>query len=280
VLGVALALGSSVIWGGADFLGGVQSRRRPVLVVLLWAQVTAVLIAVVVAAASRDALPSAAAAAWAAGAGAAGIAALAAFYRGLAIGTMSIVAPVSATGAAVPVLVGLVRGEHPSALQVAGMVVAFAGIVLAAREPGGRLPPERARAALGLAAVAALGFGAWFTAVDRATELAGVPWTVLVTRATQALVLLLAAVALRSGGPGGVRGLAPLALVGVLDVTANGLYALATRHGLLSVVAVLGSLYPAMTVILARTVLHERVSRPQQAGVLAILAGVAAVSAG
>jgi drug/metabolite transporter (DMT)-like permease len=282
VLGVVLALGCSVVWGCADFFGGLQARRLPVLVVLLWGQLAAVVLAIALVLLVSDGTPTLEAFAWAAGSGAAGIAALLAFYRGLAIGTMSIVAPVSATGAAVPVLVGLARGEHPGALQVAGIALAFAGIVLAAREDSGGAA-TRARAALGLAIVAALGFGAWFAGIDRATELAGVTWTVLLTRAVQAVLLLAGALVLRPGGVGGdtfLRGVAPLLAIGALDVLANGLYALATQHGLLSVVAVLGSLYPAMTVVLARTVLHERVTRSQEVGIVAILAGVAAISAG
>jgi uncharacterized membrane protein len=283
MLGVGLALGCSVVWGCADFLGGLQARRLPVLVVLLWGQLAATVLALALVVAVGDPAPGAAAFGWAAVSGAAGIAALLAFYRGLAIGTMSIVAPVSATGAAVPVLVGLARGEHPGPLQVAGIALAFVGIVLAAREPGSALPPARTRAALGLAVVAALGFGIWFAGIDRATELGGVTWTVLISRATQAALLLAGAAVLRPGGVGGsgfLAGAAPLMLVGLLDVVANALFALATEHGLLSVVAVLGSLYPAMTVLLARTVLHERVTRLQELGVLAILAGVAAISAG
>jgi drug/metabolite transporter (DMT)-like permease len=279
VLGVVLALGCSVVWGCADFAGGVQARRVPALVVVLWGQLAAVVLAGLLVLAVADPVPSWTAVGWAAGSGAAGIAALLAFYRGLAIGTMSIVAPISATGAVVPVLVGLARGEHPGALQFAGIVLAFVGIVLAAREPADA-PPTRAKAALGMAVIAALGFGAWFAGIDRTTELAGVAWTVLLSRAVQALLLLAGALVLRPGGPGGLRGVLPLLVIGSCDVVANSLYALATQHGLLSVVAVLGSLYPAMTVVLARTVLHERVTRAQELGVVAIIAGVAAISAG
>jgi drug/metabolite transporter (DMT)-like permease len=282
VLGVVLALGCSVVWGCADFFGGLQARRLPVLVVLLWGQFAAVVLAIALVLAVSDGTPTLAAFGWAAGSGAAGITALLAFYRGLAIGTMSIVAPVSATGAAVPVLVGLARGEHPGAVQLAGIALAFAGIVLASREES-REAAQRGRAALGLAILAALGFGTWFAGIDRATELAGVTWTVLLTRVVQAALLLVGALVLRPGGVGGttfLRGVAPLLAIGALDVLANGLYALATQHGLLSVVAVLGSLYPAMTVVLARTILHERVTRAQEVGIVAILAGVAAISAG
>lgn len=281
MLGVVLALGCSVLWGCADFLGGFQSRRHPVLVVLLWGQVAATVLALALVAVAGDPVPGGEAVAWAVGSGASGVLALLAFYRGLAIGTMSIVAPVSATGAAVPVLVGLARGEHPGTLQVAGIVLAFGGVLLAAREPGGSgVVRGRGRAALGLAIVAALGFGGWFAGIDRATELAGVTWTVLLSRAGQAALLVVGALVLRPARPRGPAQLAPLVLVGLLDVMANVLFASATEHGLLSVVAVLGSLYPAMTVVLARTFLHERVSRGQEAGVVAILAGVAAISAG
>src|SRR5436190_14926948 len=135
MVAVLLALSSSLCWGTADFLGGLQSRRRPLVTVLLVAQVAAVALGVLFVVASRDPFPDLGPAALATGAGAAGCAALAAFYRGLAIGTMSIVAPISATGAAVPVLVGIVEGERPGPLQVAGIAVAMVGIVLAAREP-------------------------------------------------------------------------------------------------------------------------------------------------
>jgi drug/metabolite transporter (DMT)-like permease len=228
----------------------------------------------------RDPLPGLDAIAWAGGAGALGCAALAAFYRGLSIGSMSIVAPISATGAAVPVLVGVLDGERPGAVQVAGIAVALAGIVLAGREPSGSVSRETARTAVGLALVAAVGFGCFFVGIERATDAAGVSWALLLARGAQLTMLLVAAAALRPSVALPRRALAPILLVGVLDLGANGLYAMATTMGLLSVVAVLGSLYPAMTVILARTVLHERVSRTQEAGVLATLVGVVAISAG
>lgn len=280
MLAVVLAFGSSLCWGTADFFGGLQSRRRPLVTVLLFAQGTAVVLAVAYAAAAADAAPSAADVGWAAGAGLAGCAALAAFYRGLAIGTMSIVAPVSATGAAVPVLVGVAGGERPSALQVAGIVVAMAGIVLAAREPGAAVPSRAARASVGLALVAALGFGAFFVGIERATDSAGVAWTLLAARGSQLAVLAVVAAALRPAMPASARDAAPLLMIGLLDLAANALFAFATTLGLLSVVAVVGSLYPAVTVILARMLLHERVSRGQEVGVLATLAGVMAIIAG
>ena len=281
MLAVAAALGSSLCWGVADFLGGLQARRRALLTVLLVSQAGALVLALAFVAAAGDALPDAGAVAWAVGAGFAGSTALAAFYRGLAIGTMSIVAPISASGAAVPVLVGLAGGERPGGLQVAGIVLAMAGIVLAAREPGEKDGEPRAvHASVLLALAAAAGFGSFFVCLDQATETAGVAWTLVLIRTTQVAALGAVAIALRPAMPEDIRSAAPLLLVGVLDVTANAGLAFATTEGLLSVVSVLGSLYPAVTVVLARFVLHERVSRLQEAGMVAILAGVVAISAG
>lgn len=225
-------------------------------------------------------MPPAAAVGWAAFAGSAGIIALGCFYRALAIGTMSVVAPISATGAAVPVLVGLAEGERPGALQIAGMAVALGGVILASREPieEGAAPPNRA--AIGLALVAALGFGTFFVGIDRASAIAEVPWVIVVQRVCSLTLLVIAALIARPQLPRDGASLLILGAVGLLDLGANGLYALATTHGLLSVVSVLGSLYPAVTVVLARIVLAERIARVQEVGVVLALAGVIAISAG
>ncbi len=218
----------------------------------------------------------------AAGGGLAGILALAAFYRGLAIGTMSIVAPVSATGVAVPVLAGVAGGERPGPLQIVGILGAVIGVVLASREGGDDHAPAGARtgASIGLALIGALGFG-WFFVGLRASARADVWWALVASRTAGVTVLAAAALAV----PGLVRGggrvrLAPLLAMGVLDLAANGLYAVATRHGLLSIVAVAASLYPLATVLLARAVLGERVRRVQEAGIFAAIAGVALIAAG
>ena len=280
MLAVGLAFASSLCWGLADFLGGLQSRRRPLVTVLLVAQVAAVVLGLAFVLASGDPFPALGPAALAVGAGVAGCAALAAFYRSLAIGTMSIVAPVSATGAAVPVLVGVASGERPGAVQVAGIVLAMVGIVLAAREPGGVAPGRAMRSSLGLALLAALGFGSFFVLLDSATEDAGAPWALLLVRVGEVALLATLAVAVRPRMPAGVRDASPLLIVGALDFLATALFALATTEGLLSVVAVVGSLYPAVTVVLARVVLAERVSRWQELGVVVTLVGVMAISAG
>ena len=247
-------------------MGGLQSRRRSLVTVLLVAQLVAATLATIYVVASGDPFPDAQPALLAFLAGAAGCGALAAFYRGLAIGTMSIVAPVSATGAAVPVLVGVLGGERPGPIQVAGIVLLF-GIVLAAREPGGSQPSRNLHASVGLALLAAIGFGSFFVLIDAATEDGG--------------CRVVAAVRARRRGAAARRGRAraaprdaarrarrePAAVDRRAGLRGHGVLRARDQEGLLSIVAVVGSLYPAVTVVLARVVLAERVARSQEIGV-------------
>lgn len=265
----------------ADFGGGLQARRHALLAVLLVSQAAGLAgIALLVVAAGEpvpaigDVLPAALG-------GIAGMVALAAFYRGLAIGTMSIVAPISATGAAVPVLVGLAGGDRPGTAVMAGIVVAVAGVVLAAREqaPEGSVAAAVARRSVLLALVAALGFGGFFVGID-ASAGAGVPWALLAARGASFSLVAAAAVVARPPVPREPAVLGLLAGIGLLDLAANASFAAATHEGLLSVVSVLSSLYPVVTVVLARVVLGERVRRVQEAGIVAAIAGVALIASG
>jgi drug/metabolite transporter (DMT)-like permease len=275
-----LALGASLSWGAGDFLGGLASRRASVLTVLPLTQGAGLIGVAVVLAIAQDPVPGLGPAAVAAAAGLAGAVGLAGLYRGMAIGAMSVVAPISALAAVVPFTVGVARGERPSKLQLVGVVAALIGIVLVSREPGrGSSSPARA-AGVGLALVAAAGFGFYFTFTDIAADDAGAPWTVFVSRGTATAVaivtFLIARPPLRLE-----RGLVRLVLaVGLFDVAANVLFGVATTKGLVSIVSVLASLYPVVTVVLARVVLHERISSPQRAGAGAALAGAALITAG
>jgi drug/metabolite transporter (DMT)-like permease len=282
MVAAALALASSLSWGLSDFLGGFQSRRHHVLAVLLLSQGLALALIAAAVLAGAPTEHDAASTAWAAGVGGLGLLGLLAFYRALAIGTMSIVAPISATGVAIPVLVGLFSGERPGVLQVAGIALACAGVILAAREtPSDDATARRTgRASIALALMAAVGFGSFFAGIDRAEETADVAWVLLAARSADVVLLVLAALVVRPPIPTERAALAPIAAIGVFDLLANLLFVLAAGRGLLSVVGVLGSLYPAVTVVLARFVLHERLSRLQNAGVLITLAGVVALAAG
>lgn len=196
------------------------------------------------------------------------------FYKALAMGTMSLVAPVSALGAGVPMVFGIADGERPSTLALAGALIALAGAVLASRAPG-----HAPRHGLGLAALAALGFGAFFVLIKPAAD-TSVLWAGLSTRVSSVPILLAVCFAIKTSVRVGT-GLWPLMIgAGVLDIAANLAYAEATQHGLLSIVAVLAGLYPIATVVLAQVVLKERLSQGQAAGVLAALVGVGFIAAG
>jgi drug/metabolite transporter (DMT)-like permease len=280
-----LALLSSCLWGVSDFLGGTASRRLPVPTVLGLSQLTALvlLIPVAVATGALDAprdyvVPGAIA-------GAVGITALGMFFRALSIGTMGVVAPVAALGVGVPVVVGLVQGETPSSWQLAGIVVAVIGVVLAS---GPELSGTGAGGpqALLLAGGAAVGFGVVLTLVAQASE--GDPGAVVMTliamrltSVTMLTLLLLVFVRRRGWGLGISRNDLPLlAVIGVADVAANGTYAVASRSSLVSVASVLASLYPVVTALLAFRVHGERLTWVQVAGVSAALAGVGLLAAG
>jgi drug/metabolite transporter (DMT)-like permease len=279
VTALALALGSSLCWGIADFIGGVQSRRFPLLVVMLVSQGVGLAGLIVWIAVRGAPPPELVRLLPAAIGGFAGLAALTAFYRASSIGTMSIVAPISATGAAVPVIVGVAGGDRPAILQVAGLAAAIVGVVLASRERGpGVDGPPAGRASIALALVAALGFGSFFVGL-RISARADVPWALFAARIT-GVACLAALVWLRRTPIGVGRSLGPFALVGALDLAANATYALATRHGLLSIVAVAASLYPLATVVLARLLLGERVRRLQEVGIVTALLGIALIAAG
>jgi drug/metabolite transporter (DMT)-like permease len=204
---------------------------------------------------------------------------LAAFYRGLAVGNMGVVAPISATAAVVPLVVGVAGGDRPGALQYAGIALALLGVVLASREEvGGRLAGGTARGA-GLALLSALGFGLFFVGMDHASD-EDVAWAILTNRITSATVLLAAFAVLRP--PLAVRkaDVPVLALIGVLDIAANAMFAIASTEDLVSLVSVVGALYPITTVGLAAIVLRERPHRVAQAGVVLALMGVALIAAG
>jgi drug/metabolite transporter (DMT)-like permease len=268
---------ASLVWGVGDFLGGLKSRVLPVLVVMAVSQPFG-LAALAIALAVRGTAPPGPEVAWAALASVFGTLGLVAFYRGMATGAISVVVPLAAIAAAIPVMWGLAQGDHVSFLQEIGFVGALGGGVMASLERGG----ERARFATGTgwALLALLGFGCYYIPLH-ASATHDWLWPSFVFRATS-VTLVWSALLLTRQRPVGVRThLAALAAVGLLDTGGNTLFAAASSsHGLLSVVSVLASLYPAVTVLLARLVLGERVERSQELGVLVTLAGVVLISAG
>lgn len=275
MLAVALALGSSIVWGTADFLGGVFTRRLSLAPVLVVSQLAGlVLLAAATAVTGRfDSYAFSIGLA----AGVFGAVGIAAFYRALATGTISIVSPISACGALVPVGLALAQGERPGALALAGSAIALGGAVLASvHEYTGDHPA--ARSSVVLAATAALGIGGFLYCIGHAVR-GGHALPALLGGRSASLVLLVAgALATRSSMRLAPSAIPTVAGIGLLDVGANALFAAAAQIGFLSVVSVLGSEYPVVTVILAQRLLHERVSRPQAAGIALALVGVGIVS--
>ena len=276
---VALALCASLLWGTADFLGGTAARRLPATGVVLMSQGAALIGLLVVAGATGAFGDGPGYLGWAVAAALVGLVALISFYAALADGTMGVVAPIAALGVVVPVVVGLAQGDRPSAWQGAGVAVAVVGVVLAsgpemraAEGRGGSRP-------LLLAGVAAVGFGTVIVCVAHGAR-TSTTMTLLVMRVTSVVVLGTLAAAHRIE-VGAVRADLPLLIaIGAGDVTANAALAVASTRGLLSVVAVLSSLYPAVTVLLARAVHDERLARVQMVGVTAALAGVVLIASG
>lgn len=277
-MGVLLALLSSLLWGSSDFLGGTASRRLQGVSVVGVSQAAALigLVPLALLLGSRpDSLVAGAAA------GLAGVVALTMFYSALAAGTMGVVAPVASLGVVIPVAVGLSRGESPSALQIAGILVAITGVVLAS---GPELTGGASVRPLLLALGAAVGFGlvAVLLAAGSAGGTGAVVVTLLLMRVSSVGALVACMLVVRRRfDPGVGRADLPLMLViGAADVAANACFALAARSGLLSVVAVLGSLYPVVTILLARQLHAERLRPVQALGVLGTVAGIALLAAG
>jgi len=272
---IALALSASLTWGLADFFGPLKGRKLGALRALVYVQLGG-LVAIALAIAIRGKGPAGLNALFAIPAAISGTLGLYAYYRGMAIGAMSIVAPIAGISAGVPVIFGIVTGDRPSLWQWRGITAALGGVFLASREPG---RGGRVAAGVGLALLAAIGFGGYFPPMHAAGE-ADFWWASLIFRMTSTSVIL-AAVAIRRPSLAVSAIEVPLlALIGIGDMLGNLLFAAASTSGLVSITSVLASLYPIITVVLARLVLKERVARSQEAGIALTLAGVALISAG
>src|SRR6266508_976743 len=259
---IALALSASLTWGLADFFGPLRGRVLGALRALVYVQVGGLLgIALIVAVRGKG--PEGSLALLAIPAAVSGTLGLFAYYRGIAVGAISIVAPV---------IVGIASGDRPSALQLLGIACALIGVFLAAREPG--RAGTRFAAGVGLAMLAAVGFGGYFPFMHAAGD-ADFWWASLIFRMTSTTMILATLAVQRPplAVPG--RVLPWLALIGLGDMFGNLLYAASASSGLVSITSVLASLYPIVTVVLARIVLSERVARLQEAGIGLTLAGVA-----
>jgi drug/metabolite transporter (DMT)-like permease len=275
VTAILLALAASISYGAADFTGGFTTRRAAPLVVVLLSQLAGLgllLLLTPVIGVRQFHAPDLA---WGAGAGMIGGAGVMLLYRALATGRMTVIAPITALeAAAIPVLYALLTGERPSAVALAGVVVGFVAVSLvswSSDHPEGRrrgLAQEGVLDALG----AGLGFGVFFILLSRASH-GNALWALLGVKVGSLALSGTGLLLLRQGVRVARRTYGLIAVAGLFDMGANLLYLVATRSGLLSLVAVLTSMYPATTVLLARFVLKERLERVQISGLtLAVVA--------
>jgi drug/metabolite transporter (DMT)-like permease len=274
----ALALCASLTWGFGDFLGGVKARALPALTVLAVSQPFGLAVLGVLVAVRGTGVPGPEVA-WAVLSAAMGTLGLAAFYRGMAAGAISVIAPLAALAAAVPVIWGVVvAGDRIDALQAIGFVAALGGAVLASIER--HRERTRLAAGIGWAVLTVAAFGGYYVPMHAASTQDWL-WPAFLFRCTSVTLVWLTVLALGRMPRGWRPHWAGLVAVGVLDTAGNALFAGASSsHGLLSVVSVLASLYPVVTVLLARRVLGERVQRTQDLGVLVTIAGVVLITAG
>ncbi len=281
-MAAVLALLSSVVWGTGDFIGGLASRRSTALQTLMIATPAGLIALLLVTLVVHGQIAGSVVPGVAAGClGSLGIMFL---YAGLSIGPMGVVSPISAVlGAAIPVVVGLARGERPGVPAYVGMALAAVAIVTVGLEP--RAPTDDSRhqrlskRALAYAVLAGIGIGGFFSVVSLAPKDTGI-WPVVWARAAATVMFLVFGVVMLARTrqkfvPDGRSVRLQAGLAGVFDASANGIYLVASHTGLLSLVAVLGSLYPATTVVLARFVLAERLRPMQKVGMVTAL--VAAV---
>ena len=251
-----------------------MSRSLGVLPVIFWAQIGGC-IAIAIAVAAQGDGPNGPQVMFAAVAAAAGILGLFAYYRGMVVGAMSVVAPIAGVSAVIPVLFGIVTGDKPSSAQIAGIACALVGVGLASTEhqEGGR----RLAAGVGLALLAAVGFGSYFPWMHEAAKV-DFWWASVVFRLSATVLVVGVVAGTRTSVAVSRRNLLIACVVGVIDTVGNVCYAASSTHGLVSLTSVLASLYPIITVLLAAAVLHERVAGLQRAGIVLTLTGVALIS--
>ena len=275
-----LALGSAALYGAADFIGGLTSRRADTIAVVVVSQTAGLLLVAMLLAWLATPVPEARDWLWGGAAGIAGGGGVALLYRALAVGVMSLVAPVTAVCAVVvPVIAAIVSfGERPGVLASGGIAVALVAVVLVSQAesnaPSNTAPSDaQSRKGLGLALASGVAIGFFFILLAGTSESAGM-WPLLFARVSSVAFFGLVLLGSRRGLRMPINLLGIAIVGGVLDMLANLLYLLASREGPLTLVVTLSSLYPASTVLLARVVLHERLAPRQWVGVVLALAAI------
>jgi drug/metabolite transporter (DMT)-like permease len=279
---LGLALFSALSWGTADFFGGLTTRRFGILLVGVISQGAGLILTGLFIVIGGSPMPDERGIAFGVAAGLCATIGLGALYQGLAVGPMSVVAPITALEVVVPVTVGFVRGDRPDPVQIAGIVIGVVGVVMASRETAADADatvPRIRGVVYGI--VAAVFLGLLVTFLNEAGK-ESAPWAVFTLRLVSVPVFLIALLVTRAwrGRHPTPRDTATMVGVGLLDNLANVTFALAGQTGLLALISVVGSLYPVATVLLAWTLLRERLTTSQWVGVALAFAGVGLIAAG
>jgi drug/metabolite transporter (DMT)-like permease len=276
---MSLSLAACMGWGIADFLGGLKSRHLPAVTVLMLSNIFGMTVITLIVCLRGKAIPGDPALLWAVASGITGIAGMLMLYRGLAIGTMSIIAPISATGVILPVIVGITLGDTLSGLQMLGIGAAVTGTILVAREKDANNSEKRVADGVKFAVGAAVAAGLYFVFMDRASE-ADPYWAAFIMRLSIGVFLIPIFILTRPSLRINRYHFPVIVCIGIVDALASFAFALATTVGMLSLVSVVGALYPAVTVFLSAIILRERLQKAQTLGVVLAIMGVALISSG
>ena len=274
---LSLSLAACFGWGVADFIGGVKSRHLPTLTVLTISNIFGVAMIFALVCLRGRPLPADPALWWAVGGGAAGIIAMFLLYKALAMGPMSIIAPVSSLGAMLPLAYGLSTGDTLSMFQAVGIPTAIVGTLLAIQEKNDGDKEKKITRGAWMALASALAVGCFLIIMDRASAVDPY-WSALIMRSSYGVFLTPLVFFLRPPLRVGRLHLPAIIVLGVVDALAGFAFALATTVGMLSLVAVVGSLYPAVTILLSSLILRERLQPVQYTGVALALTGVVLIS--
>ena len=278
MLPITLSIFACFGWGIADFIGGLKSRSLPTLSILTISSLIGTFLLGIILLSLNSPLPNDPLLLWAIPAGIIGVAAMFLLYRSLAIGTISILAPISATGVILPVIWGIISGDTLSGLCSLGIAIAILGSLLAVMENDSKKNKRKLTKGVGLATGSAFFVGLYFITMDAACTHHPI-WASMIMRSSTLIVLIpllfFAKITIKIGK----AQFPPILLMGVMDTMAAFCFAVATSKGMLSQVAVISSLYPAVTIILSAVIMGERIQKIQFSGVILAIAGITLISA-
>ncbi len=278
MLPITLSIIACFGWGIADFIGGFKSRTLPILAILLISTLTGVILLIPITFGMGVPLPREANLLWAIPAGPIGLAAMFLLYKSLSVGTMSVLAPISATGVIMPVIWGLVCGDAMSGLSLVGIFMAIFGSLLAVMEKTPGKETKQLTRGVGLAVGSAFFVGLYFIFMDTASTHHPV-WASLIMRSTTLISLIPALLMTRTSIKMGRGSFLTILFMGLADTLAAFSFALAASNGMLSQVAVISAMYPVITVSLSTWFLRERMAGIQAVGVFFAITGVVLISA-